>query len=232
MKKAIAPLPPPLVGTAAQRRDQLLSALAAASARGGHPQPVLIAVSKTFGPDAIHPLLAAGQRHFGENRVQEAQDKWPDLRSAQPDVTLHLVGQLQSNKAKEAVQLFDAIHSLDRPSLVTALARAVDATGRAPQLFVQVNLGREAQKGGVAPENLANLLLQVQVAGLSVCGLMTVPPADREPSPYFALLARMAHDHGIPNLSMGMSSDYDIAATLGATHVRVGSALFGQRTAT
>lgn len=232
MKKAIAPPPPPLAGNAAQRLAQLNTNLAAASARGDHPAATLVAVSKTFGPDAIRPLLEAGQRHFGENRVQEAQAKWPELRANHDDISLHLVGLLQSNKARDAVQMFDAIHSLDRPSLVTALARAIDSTGRTPLLFAQVNLGREPQKGGAAIEDLPELLSQARAAGLDVTGLMTVPPADREPSPFFALLARIAADHGLPNLSMGMSSDYDIAAALGATHVRVGSALFGDRVTT
>lgn len=232
MKKAIAPPPAPLAGDAATRLAQLRAALATAAARGGHPAPMLVAVSKTFDAAAIRPLIAAGQRVFGENRVQEAEAKWPQLRADQPDIALHLVGQLQSNKARDAVRLFDAIHSLDRPSLVAALARAIAAEGRAPMLFVQVNLGAEPQKGGVAPEGLPTLLAEAQGAGLGVSGLMTVPPADREPSPYFALLARMAADHGLPGVSMGMSGDYDIAAALGATHVRVGSALFGDRTAT
>lgn len=229
MKKAIAPSPAPLTGTAAERLAQLNAQLVVAAARGDHPSPTLIAVSKTFAADAIQPMITAGQRVFGENRVQEAMEKWPPLRALEPGITLHLVGQLQSNKAAQAVQLFDAIHSLDRPSLVTALARAMDASGRRPQLFIQVNLGRELQKGGVSPEDLTTLLANARSAGLAISGLMTVPPADREPAPYFALLARMAADNGLPLLSMGMSDDYDIAAALGATHVRIGSALFGRR---
>jgi pyridoxal phosphate enzyme (YggS family) len=189
----------------------------------------LVAVSKTQAPDAIEPLLAAGQRVFGENRVQEAQGKWPALRDRYPDVTLHLVGQLQSNKAEDAVALFDAIHSVDRPSLVTALAAAMAKTGRRPDCFVQVNIGEEAQKGGCAIADLPALLDQARAAGLHVAGLMAVPPAGVEAAPYFALLATLARDHGLAGLSMGMSDDLDTAVMLGATHVRVGTALFGAR---
>lgn len=230
MKKATAPAPPVLAGSPAERLAALRQGLAEAARSQGHRPPALIAVSKTFGAEAILPLIAAGQRTFGENRVQEAQAKWPPLRERIPDVALHLVGQLQSNKALDAVQLFDAIHSLDRPSLVTALARAIDRVGRAPFLFVQVNIGAEPQKGGVAIEALPALLAEAKASGLAVGGLMAVPPADREPSPYFALLAKLARRHELPGLSMGMSSDWDIAARLGATQVRVGSALFGART--
>ena len=190
----------------------------------------LIAVSKTHGADAIRPLLAAGQRVFGENRVQEAQDKWPALREAAGDVALHLIGQLQSNKADDAVALFDAIHSVDRPSLVTALARAMDRAGRRPDCFVQVNIGDEPQKGGCPVAALPALLAAARTADLPVTGLMCLPPADGEPAPYFALLAKLARDHGIAGLSMGMSGDYETAVTLGSTHVRVGTALFGART--
>ena len=203
---------------------------AAAALAGRTPADVaLVAVSKTQGPDAIEPLLAAGQRVFGENRVQEAQAKWPPLRDRYPDVTLHLVGQLQSNKAEEAVALFDAIHSLDRPSLVKALAAAMAKTGRRPDCFVQVNIGEEEQKGGCAIADLPVLLEQARVAGLPVTGLMAVPPAGVEAAPYFALLAKLARDHGLRGLSMGMSDDLETAVMLGATHVRVGTALFGAR---
>jgi len=203
---------------------------AAAALAGRKPADVtLVAVSKTQGPDAIEPLLAAGQRVFGENRVQEAQGKWPALRDRYPDVTLHLVGQLQSNKAEEAVELFDAIHSLDRPSLVKALAAAMAKTGRRPDCFVQVNIGEEEQKGGCAIADLPVLLEQARVAGLPVTGLMAVPPAGVEAAPYFALLAKLARDHGLTGLSMGMSDDLETAVMLGATHVRVGTALFGAR---
>ena len=202
----------------------------AARLAGREPADVtLVAVSKTHDADAIRPLLDAGHRVFGENRVQEAQAKWPALRDAWPDARLHLVGQLQSNKAREAVALFDAIHSVDRVSLVTALARAMADGDRRPDCFVQVNIGAEEQKGGCAIADLPALLDAARAAGLPVAGLMTVPPADVEPAPYFALLAKLARDHGIAGLSIGMSGDYETAVTLGATHVRVGSALFGAR---
>ena len=189
----------------------------------------LVAVSKTHPAEAIRPLIEAGQRVFGENRVQEAESKWPALRDETPGIALHLVGQLQSNKAEAAVQLFDAIHSVDRPSLVEALARAIDKAGRAPTLFLQVNIGDEPQKGGCAVLDTAGLLGQARAAGLEIAGLMCVPPLQVEPAPYFALLAKIARDQGLPLLSMGMSDDFDTAVMLGATHVRVGSALFGAR---
>lgn len=229
MKKATARAAPSPVGPAAERLAAVRATLEAAARSGGHPPPALIAVSKTHGADAIRPLLEAGQRLFGENRVQEAQAKWPALKADWPDVELHLVGQLQSNKAADAVALFDSIHSLDRPSLIAALAKAIARSGRHPRLFVQLNLGAEPQKGGVAPQGLPGLLAEARAAGLTVSGLMTVPPADVDPAPYFALLAKLARRHGLSGLSMGMSGDYDIAAALGATHVRVGSALFGPR---
>lgn len=189
----------------------------------------LIAISKTHAAEAIRPLLEAGQRHFGENRVQEAEGKWPELRARYPDVTLHLVGQLQSNKAAEAVALFDAIHSLDRPSLVTALGKEMAKQGRRIPCFVQVNIGAEAQKGGCAIADVADLVAQARAAEIPVAGLMCVPPADVEAAPYFALLAKLARECGLSGLSMGMSGDFETAIMLGATHVRVGSALFGER---
>jgi hypothetical protein len=202
----------------------------AAALAGRKPADVtLIAVSKTRDADAIAPLIAAGQRIFGENRVQEAQGKWPALQAATPGIELHLVGQLQSNKADDAVALFDAIHSVDRASLVDALAKAVQRHGRAPACFVQVNIGAEDQKGGCAIAELTALLTRARDAGLGVAGLMAVPPVAVEPAPYFALLAKLARDHGLPGLSMGMSDDLETAVTLGATHVRVGTALFGAR---
>jgi pyridoxal phosphate enzyme (YggS family) len=189
----------------------------------------LIAVSKTHSAETIRPLIAAGQRRFGENRVQEAEAKWPALREETQGIELHLVGQLQSNKAEEAVALFDQIHSVDRASLVAALARAMERTGRRPACFIQVNIGGEAQKGGCAVEALPGLLAESRAADLPVSGLMCVPPAGVEPAPYFALLAKLARDHGLGGLSMGMSGDYETAVTLGASHVRVGTALFGER---
>lgn len=189
----------------------------------------LIAVSKTHDADAIRPLIAAGQRQFGENRVQEAAGKWPELRAEMPDIQLHLVGQLQSNKAEEAVELFDIIHSVDRPSLIVALGKAVEKAGRQPQLFLQVNIGKEEQKGGCDVAEIPALLAQAKEAGLTISGLMAVPPADIEPSPFFALLNELAERYELPLRSMGMSSDYETAVTIGATHVRVGTALFGER---
>lgn len=189
----------------------------------------LIAVSKTHEAPAIHPLIEAGQRVFGENRVQEAAAKWPELRQTTSGIELHLVGQLQSNKADEAVALFDAIHSVDRPSLVAALAKAMDKTGKRPTCFVQVNIGDELQKGGCVLVDLPGLLAEARNAGVPIAGLMAVPPLGLEPAPYFALLAKLARDHGVTGLSMGMSDDFDTAVTLGATHIRVGTALFGAR---
>lgn len=201
----------------------------AAALAGRGDSVELIAVAKTQPAEAIAPLIAAGQRSFGENRVQETQAKWPALRESMADIRLHLIGQLQSNKADDAVVLFDAIHSLDRSSLVSALARAMERRGRRPDCFVQVNVGAEAQKGGCAIAELPALLAQVRSAGLPLAGLMCVPPADTEAAPYFALLAKLARDHGLTGLSMGMSGDYETAVMLGATHVRVGTALFGAR---
>ncbi|WP_419807699.1 YggS family pyridoxal phosphate-dependent enzyme [Sphingomonas sp.] len=211
--------------------DDIRARLTQAAALAGRPADAvaLIAVSKTRTVDEIEPLLVAGHRLFGENRVQEAAAKWPALRERYPDTQVHLIGQLQSNKADEAVALADAIHAVDRPSLVTALARAMDRAGRRPACFVQVNIGDEAQKGGVAIADLPALLKEAGAADLPVIGLMCLPPAAVEPAPYFALLARLARDHGLAGLSMGMSDDFETAAMLGATHVRVGSALFGAR---
>ena len=189
----------------------------------------LVAVSKTHPAEAIEPLLEAGQQVFGENRVQEAQAKWPRLRERWPAAELHLVGQLQSNKAADAVALFDCIHSLDRPSLVTALAKAMDKAGRRVPCFVQVDIGEESQKGGCAIAGLPALLAEANAADVSVVGLMCVPPLGIEPAPFFALLDKLARDHGLPGRSMGMSGDYETAIMLGATHVRVGTALFGER---
>jgi pyridoxal phosphate enzyme (YggS family) len=190
----------------------------------------LIVVSKTFASDAIEPVLRAGQRDFGENRVQEAAGKWPELRRGYPDVRLHLIGPLQTNKAREAVALFDAIHSLDRDKLARALAAEMARQGRAPALFVQVNTGGEAQKSGIAPDATEAFVRRCREEhGLSVEGLMCLPPIDDDPAPHFELLARLARSIGLRSLSMGMSGDFEQAVELGATHVRVGSAIFGER---
>jgi PLP dependent protein len=216
---------------AGRRLDTVREAIARAARLAGRDpgEIALIAVSKTHQADTIRPLIAAGQRLFGENRVHEAAAKWPALRDETPGIELHLVGQLQSNKAEEAVALFDAIHSLDRPSLVAALARAMDKAGRRPSCFVQVNLGDEARKGGCPVDALPGLLAEARIAGLPVAGLMCVPPLGLEPAPWFALLAKLARDYGVIGLSMGMSGDFETAVTIGATYVRVGTALFGER---
>jgi pyridoxal phosphate enzyme (YggS family) len=209
-----------------------IEARIAAAARAGGRSPdeiALIAVSKTFSAEAIAPVLVAGHRVFGENRVQEAEAKWPTLRAAFPGVDLHLIGQLQSNKAREAVALFDAIHSLDRLSLAKALAAEIARQGRKPLLFVQVNTGAEPQKGGVLPHDLAAFLAACRDLGLTVGGLMCIPPEHEEPALHFALLAELARENGLERLSMGMSGDFETAVRLGATHVRVGSAIFGGR---
>lgn len=206
---------------------QITKAASLAARRPG--EVTLIAVSKTHPAQAIQPLLDAGHRHYGENRVQEAASKWPELRDRYPDVVLHLIGRLQSNKAGEAVALFDSIHSIDRPSLVGALGEAISKQGRRPSCFIQVNLGEEPQKGGCSLAELPALLRQAGEAELPIAGLMCIPPADVEAAPYFALLANLARRHGLSGLSMGMSSDYQTAVAIGATHVRVGSALFGER---
>ena len=217
--------------TATARLSDIRARIAkAAGTAGRKPDDVtLIAVSKMHDADAIRPLIDAGQRIFGENRVQEAEAKWPILRTETPDIALHLIGQLQSNKAEDAVRLFDAIHGVDRPSLVDALGKAMYRTDKRPGCFIQVNIGAEEQKGGCAIADLPALLENAQAAGLPVTGLMCVPPVDVEPAPYFALLAKLARESGLPGLSMGMSVDFETAVTLGATHVRVGTALFGDR---
>jgi pyridoxal phosphate enzyme (YggS family) len=190
----------------------------------------LIAVSKTFAADAIAPVLAAGQRVFGENRVQEAKAKWPAITAATPGIELHLIGPLQSNKAKEAVALFDAIHSVDRPSICEALAKEIEKQGRSPTLFVQINTGEEAQKAGIAPSEAdAFIATCTKDFGLTISGLMCIPPVDDAPAPHFALTAKIAARNGLTLLSMGMSADFATAIAFGATHVRVGSAIFGGR---
>ena len=191
----------------------------------------LVAVSKTFDTAAIAPVIRAGQRVFGENRVQEAKGKWPALKAADPDIALHLIGPLQSNKAKEAVALFDAIHSLDRPSLAEALAKEVLRQNRRPQLFVEINTGSEPQKAGVLPEDADAFIARCRdVHGLGVAGLMCIPPFDEAPAPHFALTQKIAKRNGLSLLSMGMSADFRVAIAFGATHVRVGTAIFGTRT--
>ena len=211
--------------------DQIRARIAAAARIAGRrPDDItLIAVSKTQPVSRIAPLIAAGQRVFGENRVQEAAEKWPALRRAHPGLALHLIGQLQSNKADEAVALFDCIHSLDRLSLVAALGKAMAKAARQVPCFVQVNIGAEEQKGGCAIADLPALLAQVRAADIPLAGLMCVPPAGIEPTPFFALTAKLADDNGLGGLSMGMSEDFEVAIMQGATHVRVGSALFGAR---
>lgn len=199
----------------------------------------LIAISKTRSADEIRPLLDTGHRLFGENRVQEAEAKWPALREEYQagqnqadefgEVKVHLVGQLQSNKAEDAVRLFDAIHSLDRPSLVKALAKAMDKLDRRIPCFIQVNIGEEPQKGGCEIGDVPQLIESARLAGIEVPGLMCIPPSDVHPAPYFALLAKLARDNDLTGLSMGMSGDFESAVKLGATHIRVGTALFGAR---
>lgn len=204
-------------------------ALACKRARRDAADVTLVAVSKRHSAETIEPLLVQGHRHFGENRVQEAQEKWPELRERHSGVQLHLVGQLQSNKAEDAAQLFDVIHSLDRPSLVKALAKAHEKTGRRVPCFIQVDVGDEPQKGGCPVKELPALIAQARDADIPLAGLMCLPPADIEPAPFFALLDKLARDHGLEGRSMGMSGDYETAIMLGATHIRVGTALFGER---
>lgn len=189
----------------------------------------LIAVAKTRSGDEIRPLLEAGHRVFGENRVQEAAEKWPALKAEYPDIELHMIGQLQSNKAADAVALFDYIHSVDRRSLVKALAKEMERQDRRLPCFLQVNIGEESQKGGCAIKAVPELLDQARQAGINVTGLMAVPPEGTNAMPYFALLAKLARDNDLDGLSMGMSGDFEPAIKLGATHIRVGTALFGPR---
>jgi hypothetical protein len=205
----------------------------ARACRDGSRDPAevtLIAVSKTFPPAAIEPVIAAGQRVFGENRVQEAKAKWPALLAKYKGLSLHLIGPLQSNKAKEAVTLFDAIHAVDRPSLAEALAKEIAKQGRAPTLFVEINTGAEPQKAGVLPQDADAFLAACRdTYGLTISGLMCIPPVEEAPGPHFALTAKIARRNGLTLLSMGMSADFVTAIALGATHVRVGSAIFGER---
>ena len=211
--------------------NDVRSRVAGAAKRAGRdPQAIeLVAVSKTRSAEEIRPLLEEGHRSFGENRVGEAADKWPQLRADYPDAVLHMIGQLQSNKAEAAAELFDVIHTVDRPSLIKALGKLVADGKSCPPCFLQVDIGEEEQKGGCAIGDIGALLERARGAGLEILGLMCLPPQDIEPAPYFALLAKLAAEHGLGGLSMGMSADYEIAVMLGATHVRVGTALFGPR---
>jgi len=193
------------------------------------PATTLVAVSKNHGREQIEPALIAGQRVFGENRVQEAAAKWPAIRAEYSDVELHLIGPLQTNKVREAVALFDAIHTLDRPKLADVLRAEIDKTDRTPFLFIQVNTGEEPQKAGVGPREAEALIAYAKGLRLPLKGLMCIPPADEAPAPHFALLQKLARDHDLPLLSMGMSDDFETAVRFGATHVRVGTAIFGER---
>ena len=223
-----APLTKPLPNGFATVEQEI--ARACREARRERASVTLITVSKTFDAPAILPIIEAGQRVFGENRVQEAKAKWPELISACPGIALHLIGPLQSNKAKEAVALFDAIHSVDRPSICEALAKEINSQKKQPELFVQLNTGEEPQKAGVAPaEADAFIAACSEKYGLIVSGLMCIPPAAEAPAPHFALTAKIAARNGLKNLSMGMSADFAVAIQFGATHVRVGSAIFGHR---
>jgi len=212
------------VSRLAEIRERIARAAKAAKRNPG--DVTLVAVSKQRSVAEIEPLIAAGITDFGENRVAEASEKWAELRGTHPDIRLHMIGQLQSNKAAEAVRLFDVIHSLDRPSLLDALVKEGRAAGRFPEVYVQVNIGGEEQKGGIAIEELPAFLEMVRASPLPLAGLMAMPPQNRQPGPYFALLAELGRRHGVAGLSMGMSSDYDAAVMLGSTAVRIGSALF------
>ena len=218
--------------TSADRLTAIRARMAAAAKLARRPSEDihLIAVSKTRSAEDIAPLILQGQMLFGENRVQEAAQKWPVLKEQHSGIQLHLIGQLQSNKAEEAVALFDVIHSVDRLSLVTALGKAMQKLQRAVPCFIQVNIGAEAQKGGCSVAELPDLLKAAQESDIPVAGLMCIPPADVEAAPFFALLAELSARYGLPQLSMGMSDDFETAIMLGATHIRVGTALFGERT--
>ncbi|WP_439138516.1 YggS family pyridoxal phosphate-dependent enzyme [Roseicyclus sp.] len=202
----------------------------AATAAGRKPEDVtLIAVSKVQPPERVAAVLEAGQRVFGENRVQEAAGRWPDFQARYDGISLHLIGPLQTNKARQAVEMFDVIHTLDRPKLAETLARLADERGTCPDLFVQINTGAEPQKAGVLPAEADAFIAQTRALGLPLVGVMCIPPVEEEPSLHFALLAKIAARNGLDGLSMGMSSDFESAIALGATHVRVGSAIFGER---
>ena len=215
-----------------ERLNDVLSRIRDAEDAAGHSAGTtsLVAVSKTFDADAIRPVIAAGQRIFGENRVQEAQGKWPELKAETADIELHLIGPLQSNKAADAVSLFDVIETIDREKIARAVAAEITRQGKPVRLYVQVNTGLEPQKAGIAPDDtVAFVTLCRETIGIPVEGLMCIPPADENPGPHFALLAKLAERCGLKKLSMGMSGDFDIAVQFGATSVRVGSAIFGTR---
>lgn len=216
------------MGSAAQRREEILRRIArAAELAGRDPADIrLIAVSKGRSAEQIEELIGTGQRDFGENRVQEALSKWPPLLARHGDLRLHGIGRLQSNKAAEAVKLFDTIHSVDRASLLDALAKESEKAGRFPSVYVQVNIGEEEQKGGCSIDEVGSLVATVRSSALPLAGLMAIPPQDVEPSPYFALLAKLARRHDVNGLSIGMSGDFEAAIMLGATAVRIGTALF------
>ena len=218
--------------TISQNLADILARIALARKAAVAPAPItrLVAVSKTVPEDGIREAIAAGQRLFGENRVQEAQAKFPALKAQFPDLELHLIGPLQTNKVKEAAALFDVIQTLDRVRLADALAAEREKTGKCPRLFLQVNTGEEPQKAGVLPREAAALIEHARKLDLPLEGLMCIPPADDDAAPHFALLAKLAREHGLDNLSMGMSGDFEMAVKFGATHVRVGTAIFGTRT--
>jgi pyridoxal phosphate enzyme (YggS family) len=214
------------------RLNAVKEKIARAEAEAGHRagSVTLVAVSKTFSADDIHPVIEAGQRVFGENRVQEAQAKWPGLKTGESGIELHLIGPLQSNKAKEAVALFDVIETVDREKIAAALAAEMKKQARSPKLFVQVNTGSEPQKAGIDPRETVAFVERCRKAHeLAIEGLMCIPPIDENPGPHFALLEKLARQTGVAKLSMGMSADYETAIAFGATHVRVGSAIFGSR---
>ena len=220
------------MGDAVQQFFAVKAKIAAAEREAGREAGAvtLVAVSKTFDAADISPVIEAGQCVFGENRVQEAQGKWPDLKQAFPDIELHLIGTLQSNKAKEAVALFDVIETVDREKIAAELAKEMARQGRAPKLYVQVNTGSEPQKAGIEPRDAVAFVTRCRdVHGLAIEGLMCIPPADENPGPHFALLEKLAQEAGVAKLSMGMSGDYETAIAFGATNVRVGSAIFGSR---
>ncbi len=217
---------------AVERLAQVKQKIAAAEREAGRDagSAVLVAVSKTFDAEAVRPVIEAGQRVFGENRVQEAQGKWPGLRQAFSDIELHLIGPLQSNKAKESVALFDVIETVDREKIAAELAKEITRQGRSVRLYVQVNTGSEPQKAGIEPKEAVAFVTRCrEVHGLAIEGLMCIPPADENPGPHFALLEKLAREAGVEKLSMGMSGDYELAVAFGATSVRVGSAIFGTR---